>query len=525
MKSVRLIPKSNNLHKVYNVAAYARVSRDMNPNIHSLASQIDYYSSVIKQNPKWNFAGVYSDSGITGTKATRPGFQNLISDCRAGKVDIVLTKSISRFARNTLDLLKTTRELKELNIPVIFEKEKINSMTEEGELMLSLLASFAQEESRSISENIKWGIRRNFEKGIGNNFNRMYGYTWDGENFNMVENEAKTIRFIFDSYLKGIGPYKIASLLNAEGLKNINGGSFSYSTVWGMLRCEKYTGYSLLQKTFHSDYMDKKTRTNYGELKRYWVEGTHPQIISLETFNEVQQKIKERSTMGVRANTQIHFTVFSGKIFCSDCGHTYRRSSRGSGRYEWRCPSKGCSSPNVPEKKLKELTSEIIGKTDFSDEEFEKTINKIEVSQPNKLTFFLSGGQKITKEFKEMRNQVEPYQSPFTGLLVCSNCKHTYKRHQQSMKGRKTCYYKWVCNNKLNHGSASCSSPNIPEKTLIEITSELLGQTELSRELLRTAIKRIEVCEPDILIFCFNNGKIEKRTFEYIKQNAKGGKN
>lgn len=524
MKTVRLIPKTNDIHKVFNVAAYARVSRDMEPNIHSLSSQIDYYGNLIKQNPKWSFAGVYSDSGLTGTKASRPGFQNLISDCRSGKVDIVLTKSVSRFARNTVDLLNVTRELRELRIPVIFEKERINSMTVEGELMLSLLASFAQEESHSISENIKWGIRRNFEKGRGNNFNRMYGFVWDGEKFNIVPEEAEVVKFIFSSYLDGDGPYRIASILTQRGIKNANGHDFTYSTIWGMLRCEKYAGCSLLQKTYHSDHMEKKNLTNHGELKRYWVEGTHPQIISLETFNAVQLKIKQRSSLGVRATKGMNFTVFSGKIICSCCGHTLRRNTRANGRFEYRCPTKGCTSPNVPEAKLKELSSEVLGLSQFSEEEFEKQVIKVEVSQPNKLAFFLSDGQKVIKEFKENKMNVTFELSPFTGLLVCSSCSHTYKRHQQSMKGRKTYYYKWVCNNKLRHTSSACNSPNVPEKALYDITSELLGDCEITRDLVTSTFSKIEVRKDNTLVFHFHDGRLETRSWQYIRNNAQGGK-
>jgi len=512
MKTVRIIPKETQATKLQNVAAYARVSREFEPNVHSLSSQVEYYDSLIKKNPLWSFAGVYSDSGLTGTKKNRPGFQSLIEDCTKGKIDIVLTKSISRFARNTVDLLETTRKLRDLRIPVIFEKEQINSMTEDGELMLSLLASFAQEESRSISENIKWGIRRNFEKGIGNNFNRMYGYKYDGQKFVLVDEEADIVRDIFSSYLNGSGPFAIATMLNEKGYKTANGNPFTYSTIWGMLRCEKYAGCSLFQKTYHDNHMNKKNLTNHGELQRFWAEGTHPQIISLETFNEVQNEINRRSTMGNRANQNISFSIFSGKVFCSECGHTYRRNPKGDGRALWRCGKKldkgklACGSNGVSEKILLQMTGEVLGCKDFSEEMFNKKINRIEVCQPNKLAFFLSDGTTVIKEYKKMENNRN--QSPFTGMLVCSTCNHIYKRHQASMKNRITPYYKWVCNFKLRNGSHACASENIPETALIRATQKALGKEEFSHEELQCLFKRIEVHTDHTLVFVFRDDSI-----------------
>ena len=185
------------------VAAYARISIEKGRTPHSLSAQISYYSKLIQGNADWEYAGVYADKAVSGLTTDRPEFQRMLSDARDGKIDIILTKSISRFARNTVDLLETVRELKDLGIEVRFQKEKIHTLSEDGELMLSLLASFAQEESRSISENVKWGIRKNFQKGIGNSFH-IYGYRWTGKEFVIVEEEAKIVRLIYDNYLKGI---------------------------------------------------------------------------------------------------------------------------------------------------------------------------------------------------------------------------------------------------------------------------------------------------------------------------------
>ena len=185
------------------VAAYARVSEEKGRTLHSLSAQVSFYSSFIQKHPEWGYVGVYADSGMTGTSSDRNEFQRLLADCNAGKIDIVLVKSISRFARNTVDLLETVRHLRDIGVEVRFEKERINSLSGDGELMLSILASFAQEESRSTSENVKWAIRKGFKEGRGNQF-CLYGYHWDGNEYHIVPEEAEIVRLIFSNFLKGL---------------------------------------------------------------------------------------------------------------------------------------------------------------------------------------------------------------------------------------------------------------------------------------------------------------------------------
>jgi site-specific DNA recombinase len=226
MKKVRKIePSLPILPKRKKVAAYARVSEEKGRTFHSMSAQISHYSSFIQKNKEWIYAGVYADEGITGTTDNRTEFQRMIEDCEKGKIDIILTKSISRFARNTIDLLETVRYLKELGIEVRFESENINSLSDDGELMLTLLGSFAQEESRSISENVKWGIRKGFQKGIVNSF-CIYGYRWDGEKFNIVPEEAEVIRLIYDNFLKGYSAEHTEKQLKEMGLNLIQVGTF-----------------------------------------------------------------------------------------------------------------------------------------------------------------------------------------------------------------------------------------------------------------------------------------------------------
>lgn len=229
------------------VAAYARVSCGKDTMLHSLAAQIDYYRDYIMMNPEWRFAGVYADESKTGTKDNREQFQELLSECRSGNIDMVITKSISRFARNTVTLLETVRELKRLGVDVFFEEQNIYTLSAEGEVMLTLLASFAQAESLSCSDNCKWRIRKGFEEGRASTCT-MLGYRLINGEITLIEDEAKIAKRIFDLYLAGYGLQKIANILNEEGLYSIFGNEWHPTTLRKVLTNEKYCGDLLLQK-------------------------------------------------------------------------------------------------------------------------------------------------------------------------------------------------------------------------------------------------------------------------------------
>ena len=396
------------------VAAYARVSMDAEVNLHSLKAQVDYYKKLITVKRGWQFSGVYADEGISGTKENRPGFQRLITDCEVGKIDMIITKSISRFARNTVLLLSIVRDLREKGIGVYFEREKIDSLSSDGEFMLSLLAAFAQEESKSISDNTKWSIRRNFKRGIGNSFT-LYGYRWNGSEFVIVPEEAETVRMVFSSYLEGMSPDGIAALLRERGRTPLQGGEFSYSSIWHMLRQIKYTGRSLLQKTFKENHLTHKTVHNSGELPKYLAENTHPAIIDIATFEAVQREIKVRKELGYRANQSISFSCFSAKIICGRCSRTYRRktySHRGhAAKYrKWVCSTKissgakSCSSCNLPERALYTMATDVLGTETVDDDLLTQKIEKIIVSADHELTFVFKDGSKEIRNWQSERN-------------------------------------------------------------------------------------------------------------------------
>lgn len=281
-------------------AAYARVSTDHEDQITSYAAQVDYYTYYMRERADLEFVAVYTDEGITGTSTKhREGFKRMIADALAGNINLIITKSVSRFARNTVDLLSTIRLLKEHNVEVFFEKENIRTFDSRGELLLSIMASIAQEESRSISENCKWGQRRRFAEGkVTVPFKRFLGYD-RGEGGSLVINkeQAEIVRRIYDEFLQGATPYAIARSLTEDGIPTPGGKEkWSRNVVKSILTNEKYKGDALLQKVFTVDYLTKRKKKNNGEITRYYVEGDHEPIIPPKIFDEVQAEFERRKS-------------------------------------------------------------------------------------------------------------------------------------------------------------------------------------------------------------------------------------
>lgn len=298
MRKISIIEQAApDILKTKRTAAYARVSRETERLSHSISAQISYYDNLIRNHPGWEYAGVYADWGISGTDVKkREGFQRMIADCEAGKIDIVLTKSISRFARNTVDLLETVRHLKALNVEVRFEKEHINSLSGDGELMLSILASFAQEESRSVSENIKWGIRKRYQSGeIGVKNKQVFGYRYDGERYVIVPKEAEIVEIIFEKYIAGMTLRNMVRLLDEMGAETRQGCRFSYSSIQYILHNEIYCGDRLLQKCFVEDPIRHNKVSNRGQLPQYYIRDCHQPVIDRETFARARKEARRRA--------------------------------------------------------------------------------------------------------------------------------------------------------------------------------------------------------------------------------------
>ena len=284
MKEIERLKCLNQPVRKLNVAAYARVSTESDRLRHSLAEQISRYSTLIRSTPQWTFAGIYSDEGISGTgMAKRTGFLKMLQDCEDGLIDIILTKSIPRFARNTVDLLKTVRHLKDIGVEVRFERENISTFSKEGELMLSILASFAQDEARSISENVKWAIHKRFENGIPQCRFNVYGYRWKDDVLVPVTAEAETVRVIFGLYLSGMTMAQVAANLNSSGKRTRNHRPWSEDGVRRILGNRIYAGELLLQKQYRPDSFPKRSVNNRGEIPMFLVRNSHDPIVDLST--------------------------------------------------------------------------------------------------------------------------------------------------------------------------------------------------------------------------------------------------
>ena len=319
------------------VAAYARVSTTDIDQRTSYNNQVDYYTQYIREHEGWEFAGMYTDEGITGTSIRhRDGFNAMIAAAMDGRIDLIITKSISRFARNTVDTLTTVRKLKERGVEVFFEKENIYTLDSKGELLITIMSSLAQEESRSISENVTWGMRRRFAEGmVYVPYKRFLGYKKgeDGQ-FEIIPEEAEIVRYIYRSFMEGKSLCQIAHQLTERRILTPTGSyKWGDNTVRNILRNEKYKGEALLQKTFRTDFLTKKSKINEGEVPQYYVENSHPAIVSPALFDAVQKEFGRRAAQGFNP-TNKHY--FSGKLFCSRCGGLYG-SKKYMGRRGWRC--------------------------------------------------------------------------------------------------------------------------------------------------------------------------------------------
>lgn len=388
------------------VAAYVRVSSGKESMLHSQFAQISYYNEYINIRPLWEFAGIYVDEATTGTKDNREQFNRLIHDCEDGKIDMVIVKSISRFARNTLTLLKTVRHLKELDVDVYFEEQNIHTISYSGELLITLLAAFAQAESFSVSENCKWRIQQKFQNGEIVGLSCMYGYVMKNNTITIQKEQAKVVKQIFDWYLNGESATAIAKKLNDLKIRPLKTDSWNHNRVIIILKNEKYTGNSLLQKVYVTDHITKEKVKNKGERAMYYAENTHPAIIPQETFDKAQQILKKRSErVNVKHDTNVKYP-FGGLIECKRCGGKYRRITTNI-THKWNCETyvkrgkRYCHTKAIPEDILYRVTNEVLHIDTFDEEIFHKQIKKIIVPEFNKLTFVFADGHVVEKTWKD----------------------------------------------------------------------------------------------------------------------------
>lgn len=485
------------------VAAYARVSKETERLLHSVSEQISYYNDLIQKNPEWEFAGIFADSGISGTRTEhRSEFQRLIQECENGRVDLILCKSISRFARNTVDLLSTIRHLKEIGVEVRFEKENISTFSKDGEFMLSILASFAQEESRSISENCKWGIRKRFQDGtIGTANKHILGYRYDeeGKQYVIIPEEAEIVRWMFQMFLDGLSFQQIADNLTAAGVQTILGNNFQEASVRVHILNEVYAGDIRRQKTHTPDPISKIKVKNEGELPQYLYTDCHEAIIDRETYEKVKIEIERRASMA----HPVYF--FTGKIRCETCGGYYsrRRHKHRSGRIyiRWACryklDRKNCKSIDIREDTLISACKDVVG------QDFENMISDISIAESGDIHFTLIGGEK--RVWKNMLLNTAKHSHTVTDVfqnkVICGKCGCIYHR----VNAANTWTY-WYCYGKKKAG-VNCDNVNYTDYHLRTISAYIMETDDFDDEAFARLIDSIEVTDNGDLIFHFKDGR------------------
>lgn len=531
------------------VAAYCRVSKDSERLNGSFDNQVDYYTRVIGENPEWECAGIYSDHAISGLrKEQREGFKRLISDCEKGRVDIVLTKSVSRFARNTVDLLETVRHLKDMGVDVRFEREGIRTLSAEGEVMLTLLAAFAQLESESISENIKWAVRKRMAEGITNGRHRIYGYRWEGFELAINEDEAASVRRIFAEFLAGRHVAWILRDLNADGIPSPCGTSWNKTTVSYILENRAYIGDLHLQKFFVTDPLKGKKKRNSGELPQYIVEGHHAPIVGKGDFERARQMLAERRDLGWRANPSLNLSALSGKVKCSVCGRSYGRGSlHASGAAYWTCMSakegRPCTSPapSIRDSVLKAACADALGTDGYDEDACASAVERIDAHPDRTIVIHLKDGtahcascdKDGRRRWSDERRAAKADQQrafcskgdgryyPFTTRIRCASCGASFEHKYNVTKSRGK-VGRWRHSGEVTQ---RCALHGLDDMRLKAVCCEVLGMDEFDGASFMEAVERIDVTADMLLEFHLKNG--DARTCEYGRhgraRDLKGG--
>lgn len=508
-----------------NVAAYCRVSTDQEEEENSYEAQISYYTEKIGKNNDWQMAGIFADEGITGTQAKkRPEFLKMIRLCRQRKIDMVLTKSLSRFARNTVDSLNYIRELKALGIAVIFEKENINTLETDTEMMLTIMSCFAQAESESISKNVSWGIRQSFKNGnVPMQYARLLGYKkGDGGNAEIIPDEAEVVREIYRCYLDGMSMNLIADRLNAKGLTTKGSGSpYRKAVVQRILTNEKYTGDALLQKTYVTDCITKKTRKNNGELPMYLVKNHHEPIISRSDFNRVQEEMARRSAKRTIADklTKTGQGKYSAKyalselLICGECGEHYRRvtwTAKGFKEIKWRCVSriqygkKKChSSPTVDEQALHRAIVSAINDLCTVKDDVAKALREsiTEVLDPNQNGSIQAAQQRIDELARNIDELIRLATVPETAVTAMADI----EKFSEEMKALR----EFIETEKAKKATTTRSSAEL-NAVLERLEHEEFTMTEYDDVAVRQLIEKITVESKDTITVTFK-GSFEVR--------------
>ena len=500
--------------KLLRAAAYCRVSTDDEEQKTSYEAQIGYYTEKINKSPEWQMAGIFADEGISGTQAKkRPEFLKMIRLCRQRKIDIILTKSLSRFARNTVDSLKYIRELRELGIAVISEKENINTLTAESEMLITIMSCFAQAESESISKNVSWGVRQSFKNGnVPMQYARLLGYR-KGKNDapEIVPDEAEVVREIYRCYLDGMSMNLIAARLNAKG------SPYRKAVIQRILTNEKYMGDALLQKTYVTDCITKKTRKNNGELPMYLVKNHHEPIISRADFNRVQEEMARRSAKRAIADklTKTEQGKYSAKyglselLICGECEEHYRRvtwTAKGFKEIKWRCVSriqygkKKChNSPTVDEQALHRAIVSAVNEFCTVKDDVAKVLREsiTEVLDPNQNGSVQAAQQRIDELARNMDELIRIASLPETA----KNAMADIARFSDEMKALR----EFIETEKAKQAATQHGSDEL-SNVLQRLEKEDFTLIEYDDIVTRQLIERITVESKDTITITFKGG-------------------
>ena len=492
------------------VAAYARVSTDHEEQLTSYEAQVDYYTNYIQGRNDWIFAGVYTDEGITSTNTKRrEGFKSMVADALAGKFDLIVTKSVSRFARNTVDSLTTIRQLKENSIEVYFEKENIWTFDGKGELLLTIMSSLAQEESRSISENCTWGQRKRFSDGkVTVPFARFLGYD-RGADGNLVlnENEAVIVRRIYSMYLQGMTPHGIAARLTEDGVKSPGGkDKWNQGAVKSILTNEKYKGDALLQKSYTVDFLTKKKKVNEGEIPQYYVEGNHEAIVSPEVYDMVQREMESRCRN--KRHSGVH--MFSGKIRCGNCGSWYgSKVWHSTDKYRkviWQCNHKfsrehRCTTPHLTDEDVQRYFVSAVNQL-FSQKDTVLKSLDVGLKEAFDLTDLLMQEETQTEEVQMLADAVE--KCIFENAHVAMN-QDDYQQRYDDLVARYD-----AASNKLKEISSLIADKKARRDAIQQFMKTLKKQndliTEFEPKLWCSLVEYMTVCAEDDVRITFKNG-------------------
>lgn len=497
------------------VAAYARVSTDSEEQQTSYAAQVSYYTNYIKSREDWEFVAVYTDEGISGTSTKkREGFQQMISDALDGKINLIVTKSVSRFARNTVDSLITVRKLKEKGVEVYFEKENIYTLDSKGELLITIMSSLAQEESRSISENVTWGQRKRMADGkVTIPYGRFLGYRKGEDGLpEIIPEEAEIVRFIYRSFMEGLTTNKIAKLLMEQNTPAPGGGEKWYSrTIESILTNEKYKGSALLQKKFTVDFLTKKQKVNEGEVPQYFVEDSHPPIIDPEEFTLVQAEMARRKAIGRVYSSS---NIFSTKIICSCCGGYFGskvwHSTSKYRRVIWQCNHKfqngaKCDTPHLYEDTLREKFVIACGKICENKEDFLTSCRQIR----DMLSDCTALDEKINAQYQYLNELTASMQNFIKENAMHPQSEDFYNQkmaeyEQQKSEGEK------VLKALQSKKASRLSRKDLLDGMIRQLTEQNMMVTAFDEKPWRIMVENVTVGTDGDLTFLFRNGmKIE----------------